>query len=755
MGKGSGAPLTSRKVYPPVMYGKINKLIRKSPKPLPSTVSLDDIIKSLPKEVFEKSMFKSTCSLILTIFFIACSIVFLSKVPSYLYPIGWMLMGASVTGLMVIGNDCTHKSFSKSSIVNSIVGTIVMLPLLYPFQSYKISEKNMTNEHFVEINAQVARKNPVRQWATGKFFWILSIINWAEKYFSVKNLVDRKEKIKAVASIVGVYVFGFIFFPIMVKFFGISGFLNYWLAPWLILHFLLSTASLLPSIPFLEELQQLNQTEKTNYLVHITYPKWFEFIVKDINFALPRHIALSIPHYNLRKAYESFKKNWGEYIYECTFETELLKELLNRSQTFSNEIFSPFDTTPFVPSSKVAQDIQIDTSSRSTIDFLKNINWLHVFILGGTPVLGALGAFYFKVPLIKPTFIWSVIYYYATGIGITLLYHRALSHKSFTPSNPLKVVFLFLAAGAVQGSARWWCRDHRAHHRYTDTDKDPYSAHFGFWWSHLGWLLVKQNPDKIGRANIDDLNQDEWIRWQHRHYIKIALFMAVVFPTLVAGLLWGDWMGGYLYAGIIRLVAVHHSTFMVNSLAHYLGETPFDDNHTPKDSVITALLTFGEGYHNFHHEFPQDYRNAIKFYQYDPTKWLINLFYYCGLLTDLKTFSNNEIQKGMIQMVQKRIDSRKGSVFWGAKREELPSMDKEEFDSLVKQGQKLIIINDFVHDVKDFINDHPGGTGYINMGIGKDATEMFHGAVYGHSNAGKNLLCQFRIANFINDKKEN
>ncbi|EGC38433.1 hypothetical protein DICPUDRAFT_45823 [Dictyostelium purpureum] len=762
MGKGSGVPL-KEKPYPKVVYGSI-KSNRKQPKSLPNEITIDQILQTLPKEVFETSNFRSFTSLLITILFIGLSITFINLVPSYLYPIGWMLMGASVTGLMVIGNDCIHKTFSNNSLVNSIIGTIVMLPLLYPFQSYKISEKNNTAnknkmEQF-EINAidnkSSNQDSYFRTWATGKFFWILSIINWAEKYFSVKNLSDKQDKSKAFASIVIVYIFGFIFFPMMIKFVGVSGFLNYWFAPWLILHFLLSTASLLPSIPFYEEIQQAaiaDKNKKQNYLVHITYPQWFEFIVKDINFSLPRQIAVTIPHYNLRKAYQAFKKSWGEYIYECTFEMELFKELINRSQDFSNQIFSPFDVAPLVPKQPV--DAPASTRpSRTVKEFLKAINWLHFGLLIGTPIIAIYGML--TVSLTWKTFVWTFIYYHMTGMGITAGYHRLWSHRAYSAKAPLRAALLIFGAGAVEGSCRWWCRDHRAHHRYIDTEKDPYSAHYGFWWSHFGWLMMKQDPKKIGRANIDDLNADPWIMWQHKNYLKIATFMGFIFPTLVAGFGWGDWAGGYFYSGVLRLVTVQHSTFMVNSLAHYLGDTPYDDNHTPKDSFVTAVLTFGEGYHNFHHEFPSDYRNAYKIYQYDPTKWLINILSYVGLAYNLKTFSDNEIQKGMLQMHEKHIAQKRESIYWGIKKEDLPSMTMEEFDQLVtKQNRKLIIINDNVLDVETFMNDHPGGLSYINMGIGKDATKMFTGEVYGHSNAAKNLLCQFSIATISNEKKDN
>lgn len=191
-------------------------------------------------------------------------------------------------------------------------------------------------------------------------------------------------------------------------------------------------------------------------------------------------------------------------------------------------------------------------------------------------------------------------------------YHRLFAHRSYKATPSLAVGLMLAGTAAVEGSVRWWARDHRAHHKYVDTERDPYSAVKGFWYAHVGWMLVKQDADKIGRVSIKDLNEDPIIRFQHRYYLPLAAVMGVLVPTVVCGLLWGDWKGGYLIAGIARLVFVHHSTFFVNSLAHFAGAADYSDAHTARNSWITALLTLGEGNHNFHHERPDDYRNGIK-----------------------------------------------------------------------------------------------------------------------------------------------
>lgn len=376
-------------------------------------------------------------------------------------------------------------------------------------------------------------------------------------------------------------------------------------------------------------------------------------------------------------------------------------------------------------------------------NWYQHVNWLNVYLIIGIPMAGLYWAAY--TPLQTKTAIWSVLYYFATGLGITAGYHRLWSHTSYSARLPLKVFLAAVGGGAVEGSIRWWSRGHRAHHRYTDTEKDPYSVRKGLLYSHIGWMVMKQNPKRIGRTDISDLNEDPVVVWQHKHYLWVVFIMGLVFPSIVAGLLWGDYKGGFIYAGILRIFFVQQATFCVNSLAHWLGDQPFDDRNSPRDHIITAVVTLGEGYHNFHHEFPSDYRNAIEWFQYDPTKWFIWTMKQLGLAYDLKQFRSNEIEKGRLQQQQKKLDRVRAKLDWGIPLENLPVMEFEDFEEQARNGRALIAVAGVVHDLSDFINDHPGGKAMIRSGIGKDATAMFNGGVYMHSNAAHNLLSNYRV----------
>jgi stearoyl-CoA desaturase (delta-9 desaturase) len=305
------------------------------------------------------------------------------------------------------------------------------------------------------------------------------------------------------------------------------------------------------------------------------------------------------------------------------------------------------------------------------------------------------------------------------------------------------------------------------HHRYTDTPKDPYNAQGGFWYAHVGWMLIKPDPANHAKADIKDLDRDPLIRFQHKYYLYVGPFCAMVFPTLIGGIFWGDWAGSFFYAGAARLFFVHHSTFCVNSVAHYFGEHSYDDDRSPRDHFITALVTFGEGYHNFHHEFPNDYRNGIQWYHYDPTKWLIAGLAKLGATFNLRVFPKNEIKRGILYMREKKLAELRKDVVVPLCKETLPAwtwaqvkakVAGEGEDDQKNNKRMLVVVDGYVHDVAAFLPTHPGGKILLQAYIGKDATEVFFGrttpVVYQHSHAAHNLLSNMRVASIIPEEKQ-
>ena len=216
----------------------------------------------------------------------------------------------------------------------------------------------------------------------------------------------------------------------------------------------------------------------------------------------------------------------------------------------------------------------------------------------------------------------------ATGLSITVGYHRLFAHRSFQASPLITFLALFFGAGALEQSALTWSSQHRDHHRYVDTERDPYNIKQGFWYAHIGWMLFRH--EKPTTANVKDLSADPLIRHQHRYYVLWAIVAGVLLP-LVIGAFTGHLLGAFLLGVVGRLTFVHHSTWSINSVCHTFGKATYDIDATARDHWFVALITNGEGYHNFHHRFASDYRNGVRWYQWDPSKWLIVLLSWCGL----------------------------------------------------------------------------------------------------------------------------
>ncbi|KAJ3215684.1 hypothetical protein HK099_006243 [Clydaea vesicula] len=375
----------------------------------------------------------------------------------------------------------------------------------------------------------------------------------------------------------------------------------------------------------------------------------------------------------------------------------------------------------------------------------QKLNWTHIILLTSTPILAIYGCL--TVPLQRNTFLLAVAWYFLTGFGITVGYHRYWSHRTYDAIWPFQFFLMLAGSGAVQGSIKWWSRDHRAHHRFTDTDKDPYSAHKGLLWAHMGWMLFMKEKKNHGKVDISDLNKDFIVNFQEKFYPLLSVFMSFILPTLICGYFFNDYAGGFFYVGMTRQVFLHHSTFCINSLAHYMGEHNFDDRRSPRDNWITALITFGEGYHNFHHEFPSDYRNAIQTLQYDPSKWIIYTLSLFGITYNLNQFSKNEIDKGRLQMQEKKITEAKSKLDWGVPIENLMKMTWIEFVKIQREEKKQwMVIDKVVYDVEKFMDHHPGGKGFLKSSIGREVTTSFNGGVYNHSRAARNLMTGLRIA---------
>lgn len=245
----------------------------------------------------------------------------------------------------------------------------------------------------------------------------------------------------------------------------------------------------------------------------------------------------------------------------------------------------------------------------------------------------------------------AIFLFYFTGMSITAGYHRLWSHKTYSAHPIVRFILAVGGAMTLQNSILHWSSDHRVHHKHVDIeDADPYSASKGFWFSHIGWMLREYQATRYADySNCKDLQKDKIVMWQHKYYLPIVLVSNFGICILL-GWLNGDILGMVLLAGVTRLVLVHHVTFFINSLAHMWGSRPFTDKNSARDNGILAFFTFGEGYHNFHHIFEYDYRNGVKWWQFDPTKWMIKGLSYVGLTNNLRTCPEERIEKAKLEM---------------------------------------------------------------------------------------------------------
>jgi len=254
---------------------------------------------------------------------------------------------------------------------------------------------------------------------------------------------------------------------------------------------------------------------------------------------------------------------------------------------------------------------------------------------------------------------WGVFVFFlvANGMAITAGYHRLWAHRTYEAHWTLRLCYLVFGTMALQNSVFAWCSGHRTHHLHVDDeDRDPYSARRGFWFSHIGWMLREYPSGKEDFSNIADLKKDPMLVFQHRHYVPLAI-AANFGLTLIAGFLIHD-VWGTLFLGVLRLVWSHHVTFFINSLAHMWGSRPYTEDNSARDNPVLAVITYGEGYHNFHHIFAHDYRNGVRWWQWDPTKWLIAALQVLGLTRRLKRTPVFQIRRALLAVQFRHAQAR-------------------------------------------------------------------------------------------------
>lgn len=330
-------------------------------KPLPDDVTLQQVIQSLPKEVFEINPWRAWGAVLTTVCSVSLSIFLIAKAPWYLLPLAWAFAGTAWTGLFVVGHDCGHRSFSKNKLVEDIVGTIMFAPLIYPFEPWRIKH----NHHHAHTNKLVedtawhpVMESELASWTGWKAvlyktflgsplkLWA-SVGHWLIWHFDLNKYTEAQQT-RVKISLAAVFGFMAVVFPSLLYFTGPIGLIKFWLMPWLGYHFWMSTFTVIhhtaPHVPFKHAEDWDAAKAQLGGTIHCDFPAWVEFLTHDISVHVPHHVSPKIPWYNLRAAHASLLENWGQYMTECTFNWRMMKTIFTQLHVFHpTENYVPFD----------------------------------------------------------------------------------------------------------------------------------------------------------------------------------------------------------------------------------------------------------------------------------------------------------------------------------------------------------------------------------------------------------------------------
>jgi len=309
------------------------------------------------------------------------------------------------------------------------------------------------------------------------------------------------------------------------------------------------------------------------------------------------------------------------------------------------------------------------------------------------------GYLLFTGQVMLPTFFWGVLFYFMSGLGITAGCHRLWAHKSYKANVPLRLLLTFFQTVAFQNSIHEWSRDHRVHHKYSETHADPHNAKRGFFFAHMGWLMCKKHPavkEKGAGIDMSDLDNDPIVSFQKNHYLKLVILCCFLIPSLVPVFVWGENFGtAWFFVTQFRFCVILHWTWLVNSAAHMYGNRPYDKTINPSQNKTVSILAMGEGWHNYHHTFPWDYKTAeLGQYQYNFTAAFIDFMAAIGWAYDLKTVPKNVV----LQRVARTGDGTHESHHhaenapWGWGDKDIPEEDLAVTETLHQLTEENLIV---------------------------------------------------------------
>ena len=253
------------------------------------------------------------------------------------------------------------------------------------------------------------------------------------------------------------------------------------------------------------------------------------------------------------------------------------------------------------------------------------------------------------------------ICYTLTGFGVTVGFHRHLTHRAFKAKRWLRGTLAILGSAAIEGPVISWVADHRKHHAFADVEGDPHSPHVdhghgvkgalrGLFHAHVGWLFIHTHRGSKQRY-APDLMDDPMIRWIDKTFF-LWVVVGLIVPFLLGGLIGGSLeaaLTGLLWGGAVRMLVVHHVTYSINSLCHFFGRQAFDTGDESRNLAWLSFFTFGEAWHNNHHAFPTSYEHGMRRWQFDPSRYLIRGLEKMGLVWDVVRISPERQARKAVQ----------------------------------------------------------------------------------------------------------
>ncbi|HEX3649641.1 MAG TPA: acyl-CoA desaturase [Pseudonocardiaceae bacterium] len=300
--------------------------------------------------------------------------------------------------------------------------------------------------------------------------------------------------------------------------------------------------------------------------------------------------------------------------------------------------------------STLDKQAQAPTSGPKPVTSGRRNGWaqLAVYLFVAVPMIGLVTAipFAWGWGLSGIDVVLAVAFFYLSGLGITIGYHRHFTHSSFKAKRWLRVVLAVCGGMAVQGPVIIWVADHRRHHAFSDREGDPHSPWLfgtspvaiarGFWHAHLGWLFDRDLTNKQ-RFAPDLLADQDIVRVSKLFWLTTIVSIAL--PALLGGLITWSWWGAltaFFWAGLVRVAVLHHVTWSTNSICHMLGERPFAARDRSANFWPLAILSFGESWHNLHHADPTCARHGVRRGQIDTSARLIWMFEKFGWVRDVR-----------------------------------------------------------------------------------------------------------------------